>query len=65
MGKDYRNVQKFIGMIVGGSVLAVLVGMAIDKLLYTTPLIMIVLLLYVVIGSMIWLVRSVGRNKNE
>lgn len=62
-GSDFRKVQKFMGMIAAGSLLAVLAGNAIDGWLNTSPLFLIGLLLYVVIGSLVWLVKEYGGFK--
>ena len=63
LNKDYRNVQKFIGMMLGGCIISVLVGTLIDRAFRTGPLVFIGLLLYTVIGSLVWLIKSVGGNK--
>ncbi len=61
---DYRDVQKFIGMVGFGSIVAVLIGTLLDSQLNTTPWLMVFLLLYVVVGSLFWLVKTLGAKKD-
>ncbi|OCN04768.1 hypothetical protein A4S06_10400 [Erysipelotrichaceae bacterium MTC7] len=51
---------RFIGRVVLGSILAVLLGMWLDEKLHTTPWLMLALLLYVLVGSLVKLVKDVG-----
>lgn len=62
---DFKKVQKFIGMISAGSILAVFVGHQIDIFLNTSPLFLIGLLLYVIIGSLVWLIKEYGGFTHE
>lgn len=60
---DYKKVQKFMGMIAGGSVMAVFVGNFLDGLFDTSPGFLIGLLFYVIFGSLYWLIKQVGGFK--
>ncbi|MGL5979109.1 MAG: AtpZ/AtpI family protein [Erysipelotrichaceae bacterium] len=49
-----------MGMIAAGSILAVFLGNFLDEFLHTSPLFLIGLLLYVIVGSLLWLIKEVG-----
>lgn len=55
-----RPAQRFVSRMVAGCLIAVLLGHNIDKYLHTTPWIMLILLLYVIIGSLYILVKETG-----
>jgi len=50
----------FVGKLIGGILMAILIGNAIDEYFHTTPFIMMALLLYVIIGSLYKLVKDTG-----
>lgn len=54
------SVMRFIGRMVAGVIIAVLLGNYIDEYLHTTPIVMLVLLLYVIIGSLYKLIKDAG-----
>ena len=51
-------IYKFIGRLVAGILLAILVGMTLDNLFNTSPWILLVLLLYVIFGSLYLLIKE-------
>ncbi|TDW20549.1 hypothetical protein EDD63_11215 [Breznakia blatticola] len=55
---------RFVGRVVLGSILAVFGGLWLDDTFGTKPWIMLGLLLYVLVGSLITLVKDVG-DSNE
>lgn len=56
----YHKATRFISRILGGCIFAVVVGNIVDQYLHTTPLIMLIALLYVIFGSLYLLVRESG-----
>lgn len=54
------SVMRFIGRMIAGVIIAVLLGNYIDEHLHTTPIVMLVLLLYVIIGSLYKLIKDAG-----
>lgn len=54
------SVMRFIGRMIAGVIIAVLLGNYIDECLHTTPIVMMVLLLYVIIGSLYKLIKDAG-----
>ena len=54
------SVMRFIGRMIVGSMVAILIGNYIDEYLHTTPIVMMVLLFYVIIGSLYTLVKDTG-----
>ncbi|MDQ0360598.1 AtpZ/AtpI family protein [Breznakia pachnodae] len=54
------SVMRFIGRMIAGVIIAVLLGNYIDEYLHTTPIVMMVLLLYVIIGSLYKLIKDAG-----
>lgn len=58
---DYKIVQRFISRMAAGCLIAILLGNYIDETLHTSPFVVLALLAYVVIGSLILLVKEAGR----
>ena len=54
----FHKATRFVTRIVVGSILAIWGGHWLDERLHTTPFVMIVLLLYVLFGSLYLLVRE-------
>ena len=54
------SVMRFIGRMIAGVIIAVLLGNYIDEYLHTTPIVMMVLLLYEIIGSLYKLIKDAG-----
>lgn len=52
--------MRFIGRMIAGVSIAVLLGNYIDDYLHTTPIVMMVLLLYIIIGSLYKLIKDAG-----
>ena len=59
----YNEASKFISRIVLGSIIAILLGPKLDNLLNLGPLFTIGLLLYVIIGSLILLVKEIDDGR--
>lgn len=55
-----RPITNYIARMIGGLLVAIFAGRFIDQALNTEPFIMIVLLLYVVVGSLYQLIRELG-----
>lgn len=56
--KGYKVATRFVTRIVVGSILALLIGNLLDKFFHTTPLFLILLLLYVLIGTGYLLIKE-------
>lgn len=54
----HRTTLKFVSRIVVGLIISILLGKYIDELLNTTPIIMIGLIFYVIIGSLLILIKE-------
>lgn len=61
----YKIANRFIVRIVIGSILAIFIGMKIDEGLHTKALITICLLMYVIIGSLVLLVREITHGRKN
>ena len=59
----YNEASKFISRIVLGSIIAIWLGPKLDELLNIGPLCTIGLLLYVIIGSLILLVKEISDGR--
>lgn len=59
----YKEASKFISRIVLGSIIAIWLGPKLDELLNIGPLFTIGLLLYVIIGSLILLVKEISDGR--
>lgn len=56
--KGYKTATNFAIRVIVGSVLAIFFGLKIDAYLSTTPLFLILLLIYVIGGSLILLIKE-------
>ncbi|MFV0380994.1 MAG: AtpZ/AtpI family protein [Breznakia sp.] len=54
---------RFVARLVAGSILAIIVGRMLDKWFHTAPWLMMILLLYVSVGSLYMLVKE-GKDEN-
>ncbi len=61
---QYKIVYKFISRLAFGLVIAIFLGRYIDAILNTSPFIVIALIAYVVIGSLILLVKEAGQTND-
>ncbi len=61
----YKIANRFIVRIVLGSILAIFIGLKADEWLHTKPLILIVLLMYVIIGSLTLLVKEITNGRKS
>lgn len=59
-----KEVSKFSGRIIVGILVSIFIGNFLDKKFHTSPLFLIVLILYVVIGSLYLLIKEVN-NENK
>ncbi len=59
---DYKIVQRFISRMSAGCIVAIILGNYVDDKLQTSPLFVFALLAYVVIGSLVLLVKEAGKN---
>lgn len=59
----FKVASRFITRIVAGSILAIFLGMWLDSLIHTSPLFIIILLLYVIMGSLYLLYKELERGK--
>ena len=59
----YNEASKFISRIVLGSIIAICLGPKLDEFLSVGPLCTIGLLLYVIIGSLILLVKEISDGR--
>ncbi len=58
-----KAVHRFLSRLIVGSGLAIWLGMKADDLLNTSPLLLILFLLYVVLGSLYLLVKELSCGK--
>jgi F0F1-type ATP synthase assembly protein I len=58
----YKEASKFISRIVLGSILAIFVGPKLDEVFHVGPLFTIGLLLYVIVGSLILLIKEINNG---
>ena len=63
--KGYRNATFFLTMIIIGIPLSIFLGKELDAFFHTTPWMMLIMLGYVVIGSLVLLVKTAGGNHGK
>lgn len=61
----YKLATRFITRIVVGSVVAIVLGMKIDLWLHTTPLVMLMILAYVIVGSLVLLIKEITNGRKS
>lgn len=59
----YKEASKFISRIVLGSIIAIIFGPKLDNIFNIGPLVTIGLLLYVIIGSLILLIKEIDDGR--
>lgn len=61
----YKVANRFVSRIVIGSVLAIFLGIKLDEGLHTAPLFLTGLLMYVMIGSLVLLVKEMTNGRKN
>lgn len=59
----FKIATRFITRIVAGSVIAIFLGGWLDSFVHTSPLFLILLLIYVIMGSLYLLYKELERGK--
>ncbi len=59
-----KAVMKFVSRLVGGLLVSVFLGTYLDDCLGTRPICLLVLMIYVIVGSLYALVKEAGKEKD-